>query len=767
MEFDFTKQPGKKYDKKRAFDMKQPLATIVTPFYNAGKYFRQTFWSVVNQTFPWFEWLIIDDGSDREQDLALLEALAKTDNRILVIHQKNRGLAAARNTGVQKAKTDIIVPLDADDLLEPQFLEYTWFGLYFHPHAAWCYTDSVGFGQQEYVWRKPWNAKKLKKENFLVATAAIRRQAFAQTGGYQEKRHAYYEDWQFWLRLLEKRQYPVHVRGYLFWYRRLDSGMLSGIRADGRQQRLCKRMIRQAASKADPAVQAVEYPLVKSEEPYDQPTYGTFWNDYSVCPEQTRTGQNRTHPAACREQAEWHREKIRILLLVPWLVMGGADRLNLELVKGLDRNRFAVSVITTVPAEHEWHSYFARYTDEIFHLPDFLDAAHYLEYVAYYIQTRKVQVLFVSNSYRGYAMLPWLRRQFPCLCIVDYVHMEEWYWKAGGFARLSANYGAFLDRTYVCNTKTRDVLVHTLQREAQSVAVMYIGVDTRRFDPARVPRGRFYQKLKVSQARPIVLFPCRMDAQKRPFLMLAVAQKVCRQIPDVLFVAVGGGPQKAALQRAIQKRGLGGHVICIGPVRRMENCYQDAKLTLICSLKEGLSLTACESCAMGTPVVSSDVGGQSDLIDDSVGKLVPVRQKEGTDFDQRIYAEEEIADYAQAIVRLLSDQTLYQACSEACRPRVLGGFTTKNMCRQMEEELVRLTEDGVQIRRRQKLAAEMNSVGCLPEELYIMELAEEERSMLSAAAVSFLETALAKCLPPGSVWRDRAVQFYRKWRSKT
>ena len=85
----------------------------------------------------------------------------------------------------------------------------------------------------------------------------------------------------------------------------------------------------------------------------------------------------------------------------------------------------------------------------------------------------------------------------------------------------------------------------------------------------------------------------------------------------------------------------------------------------------------------------------------------------------------------------------------------------------MEEELVRLTEDGVQIRRRQKLAAEMNSVGCLPEELYIMELAEEERSMLSAAAVSFLETALAKCLPPGSVWRDRAVQFYRKWRSKT
>lgn len=74
----------------------------------------------------------------------------------------------------------------------------------------------------------------------------------------------------------------------------------------------------------------------------------------------------------------------------------------------------------------------------------------------------------------------------------------------------------------------------------------------------------------------------------------------------------------------------------------MEECYQDASITLICSIKEGLSLTAYESCAMGTPVVSSDVGGQSDLIDDTVGILVPVRQSEGIDFDKRIYAKKKL-----------------------------------------------------------------------------------------------------------------------------
>lgn len=122
MEFDFSKQPGRTYQGKKAFDSKKTLMSVITPFYNAGKYFEQTFNSVMNQTFPWFEWIIVNDGSNNAEDITVLETFCKKDERIRVVVQENGGLACARNTGIAEAKTEIIVPLDADDLIAPQYL---------------------------------------------------------------------------------------------------------------------------------------------------------------------------------------------------------------------------------------------------------------------------------------------------------------------------------------------------------------------------------------------------------------------------------------------------------------------------------------------------------------------------------------------------------------------------------------------------------------------------------------------------------------------
>lgn len=747
MEFDFSKEPGKIQKRKnktqKEIQKETALMTIVTPFYNAGAYFAQTYRSVMNQTFPWFEWVIVDDGSDCQEDLELLQKLSQRDARIVLLHQKNCGLAGARNAGIRQAQTDIIVPLDADDLLAPQYLEYTYFGLYFHPEASWCYTDTVGFGQQEYVWRYPWNARKLKTYNYLTATAAIRKQALIEAGGYRVEKQSYYEDWRFWLQMLSMHKYPVHVKGYLFWYRRKDNGMLSGIRQDAEKKRFCKKMIAQTAAKADGSIRAVEYPAARTKIPYYSPKTADSWE---TCRIPKEPGQ------------------IRILLLIPWMVMGGADRWNLDLVSGLDRKRFRISILTTVATEHEWQGYFAEYTDEIFHLPDFMDPAHAVEYVSFHIRSRAIDVLLVSNAYRGYYMLPLLRKQFPKLCIIDYVHMEEWYWKAGGFARLSGIFGALLDKTYVSSSAVQQVLCAEFGRAAKSVERMYIGVDTDRFDPDKVPSGWLYQQLGVSKDRPVVLYPCRIDAQKRPFLMLAVAKAVSRKIPEVVFAVVGDGPQRRELERAIQRYKLEKHVICIGASRQMEACYQDAAVTLICSMQEGLSLTAYESCAMGTPVVSSDVGGQKDLIDRSVGMLIPMRQKEDADFGRKKYGKEEILDYAKAIVRLLTDQKLYRTCSSNCRTRIRQGFSTADMLKKMEQELNALVQEERSIAKRREQFLELNRLGALAEALYITELAEEERGTVSFALVEILEQTAAALLPPNTRRRESAARFYKKIR---
>ena len=88
MEFDFQQQPGLTLLDRNLVRDGEPLVSIITPFYNGGKYFEQTFNCVMNQTFPWFEWIIVDDGSTKQDDLAVLDQFALKDPRIRVYHKK-------------------------------------------------------------------------------------------------------------------------------------------------------------------------------------------------------------------------------------------------------------------------------------------------------------------------------------------------------------------------------------------------------------------------------------------------------------------------------------------------------------------------------------------------------------------------------------------------------------------------------------------------------------------------------------------------------
>ncbi|MDE7310118.1 MAG: glycosyltransferase [Eubacterium sp.] len=706
MEFDFSKEPGK-YVKKRKYDSaSRALISIVTPFYNAGQYFQQTFYSVINQTFPWFEWIIVDDGSTEDKDIALLHRLAGQDERIRVITQQNGGLACARNTGIQNTSTEIFVPLDADDLISPQYIEYVYFGLLFNQEASWCYSASVGFGAQEYLWKKSWNAIKMKSDNALVATAAIRKKAWKEIGGYKSERYAYNEDWRFWLEMLAYHKKPVRTGGYLFWYRRTGSSMLSGIKQDSEKIKFNNKIIKTAAEKVDETVTAIEYPKLKSENPYHKPVPFCLGEEYKI---------------------KQIYQKIRILMLVPWMVTGGADKFNLEFVLGLDREKYEIGILTTIPSDNEWHQKFEAYTDEIFHLPDFLDSAYYAEFISHYISSREIDIVFLSNSYCGYYLLPWLRKHFPELYIVDYVHMEEWYWKAGGYARISGMMGGFLDKTFVCNSATREVMIQKFERNAASVQTMYIGVDVDEYNKDQVHSGYLYKKFNIPANKEIVLFPCRMHPQKRPFLMLDIAQKVYSKKKNVLFVAVGDGIQLEELKTDIQVRNLQQAVICIGRCDNMKKLYKDARLTLICSLKEGLALTAYESCAMGVPVISSDVGGQRDLIDASVGRLIKTSQDEKSGIDNRKFDTKEVETFADAILMFLEDKQLYDECSRNCRKRIEEKFSTKMMCQNMEKEISALVFNEEILNKHKKMSQVLWSQEKYAEEFYTSYMVMEER----------------------------------------
>ena len=161
-EFNFANEPGKKIYNNRDYVDKMPIISVIVPFYNSEKYIEQTIRSILNQTFPYYEILIIDDGSTDEKSLNKLKEIEKLDKRIKVFHKKNEGLATTRDFGAGKSSSSAkyLMFIDDDDLIEPTFLECGYWTLETNKDAAWAYSDSVGFENIEYTWNKYFNSEK-------------------------------------------------------------------------------------------------------------------------------------------------------------------------------------------------------------------------------------------------------------------------------------------------------------------------------------------------------------------------------------------------------------------------------------------------------------------------------------------------------------------------------------------------------------------------------------------------------------------------------
>ena len=96
------------------------MISVVIPLYNKEKQIRATLESVLSQAFQDFEIVIVNDGST---DRSVEEAAAVCDKRIRVVHQKNAGVSAARNRGIEEARGEFIAFLDADDRWKSEYLQ--------------------------------------------------------------------------------------------------------------------------------------------------------------------------------------------------------------------------------------------------------------------------------------------------------------------------------------------------------------------------------------------------------------------------------------------------------------------------------------------------------------------------------------------------------------------------------------------------------------------------------------------------------------------
>jgi glycosyltransferase involved in cell wall biosynthesis len=212
--------------------------TVVIPTYNHAHYLEECLKSLQQQSYPHWRAIVVDDFSSDHRALApVLERLG--DERIsFVRHERNRGLAASRNTGIRAADTPYVFPLDADDLLAPQALELLVGALEADPGLDCAYGDVVMFGRARgtlvFPGPRPGRNVTSPRDTIPGAGTMMRKTLWTRMGGYDEAdalRHGR-EDFEFWIRAFNQGCRSKRVSVPLYHYRHSHTSMNTACRRE-------------------------------------------------------------------------------------------------------------------------------------------------------------------------------------------------------------------------------------------------------------------------------------------------------------------------------------------------------------------------------------------------------------------------------------------------------------------------------------------------------------------------------------------------------
>lgn len=204
--------------------------TVVIPFFNQAAYLPECIRSVQAQDLRQWEIVVVDDASSDADPDALVAGMA--DGRVkLVRHEANRGLGAARNTGFAHAEAPLVLPLDADDRLHPEYLSATVAAIREGEGADCAFTEWQLFGSEDGVWRweGPYGFPTLLSRQTIPGPGTLMtKELWERAGGYSDDRLLLgNEDWDFWIAAAATGIRPAYVARPLYLYRRHDASMSS------------------------------------------------------------------------------------------------------------------------------------------------------------------------------------------------------------------------------------------------------------------------------------------------------------------------------------------------------------------------------------------------------------------------------------------------------------------------------------------------------------------------------------------------------------
>ncbi len=566
-----------------------PLVSVIIPCYNYGRYLDEALQSVLRQTFPNWEVLIVDDGSTDQSTIEKLTEIEKRSYaKVKIVRQSNAGVSAARNNGIRSARGKYICCLDADDCLEPTYLEKCLLVLESR-NLDLCYTHVQLIGDESWVWKTvEFDVQRILKDNCVSTAAVFKKSIWQKAGRYNTNMHHGWEDWDFWISVAEAGGSGAVIPEPLFIYRR--HGETRDIKAAEEHSEILLKQIRENHR----ALYEGSARLPKTRR-------------YKVTDPFINVLLEQTLPPITRD-------KDQILFLLPWMVVGGADNILLGLADALQENGGAqVHIITTVeplPSMGDSTPDFLKVTPYIYKLPGLLEEALWYLYIEAYIKQRRINTIFICGCSFIYPLLSKIKRNAPHVKIIDQLFNDS----PLGHVENNRRFADHIDLTIVPAEKIKTSILEKYGGKPDGIVAVYHGADSEYFDPDLVDVAESRRKFGIPDDKKVILYVGRLSVEKNPLLFLDLAAAF-RNESDYLFVIRGNGSLLEAVRSRADELRLN-NIMFLGIMDEedMPHLYRLADLFVITSQVEGIPLTIFESLAMNVPVVASDVGGISDVI---------------------------------------------------------------------------------------------------------------------------------------------------------
>lgn len=556
--------------------------TAIIPFHDKCDFFEETYISIKRSTYP-VRIMVFDDASKPESRPCIRKICSEC---ILFESNESVGMCNARNILLEHVETEYILSIDPDDLIEPTYVEKAVWIMETNRNIHVVKGDSVGFGEYEYVWTRGFSTPRFfPKENVNTQAAVHRTSYFRELGGHDDTFRKGMEDYEYWIRMADRGDWGYQIPGEIMdWYRRNPVTFWNS--PDNLSELYRKIVDMYPKVMLNSQLPKIPTIPVDTYRPVDVFEFSRIRGKYS------RTGRGN------------------MMMIVPWFAVGGADMVNYNVAIHMKYvEDYNLTIVGTIQGHMEWMTKFKDITEDVVYLPTIVPKYAYIHYVMYLIDSRDIQVIYISNSEAGFYMLPLIKHYKPHVRIIALDHMEELGWRHGGHALHSKSMSDYIDSRILISQH----LNKWMDDETKS-HVCYNGVrpGLLNTDKDRV-RHDIGQEYGIPANHKVVVFSSRMELQKRPHLIGDIIDRINHINLDVTFLIVGDGSLLPDLRERVSgKKNV--HVLGTLSNEATLRITASGDFLVQPSMFEGMSIALIEAMALGTVPIATDVGGHREII---------------------------------------------------------------------------------------------------------------------------------------------------------